>query len=376
MDLKAEQEGLCRKPIETSGFPVPNEVRPFPSRRRPFLCQALGFPWMIATAESLPCKDAAAVLLNPDPFLASFLCDGTSLPAVHSLVVSSAAMRRAVVLTLLLTIWGGRGMSAQTSAPSSAPIAGSALKLELESLLKNKQLFIHDFLGDPVIRYRWHKDQLEHDSEHVFTLGVFALQSVEATPTDGPVERVVLKGIRATLLKDGKVGYGLSSSKDPVRFEIDLRDAQGDLSAILASQLFYASLPVLLNAVPPYISAAVDIDPAHARVLPQTQLTWIKDGDVWSEVPKAEVVLPTITSSAEPHFSEEARLKQISGIARVCVIVAATGRVDSVWIFSPLGAGLNAEAVKTAFQYRFIPAQSHGHPVATLLVIQVEFRSM
>jgi len=74
-----------------------------------------------------------------------------------------------------------------------------------------------------------------------------------------------------------------------------------------------------------------------------------------------------------PLYTEEARQRGVQGKVKMAVLVDEQGRVASVLIFSRLGYGLDAEAVKAAQRLRFSPATREGKPVPFWSPLIVEF---
>lgn len=84
-------------------------------------------------------------------------------------------------------------------------------------------------------------------------------------------------------------------------------------------------------------------------------------------------VRPIPLNQPMPRYTEEARQRKVQGKVKMAVLVDEQGRVASVLIFSRLGYGLDAEAVKTAQKLRFSPATREGKPVPFWSALIVEF---
>jgi TonB family protein len=83
---------------------------------------------------------------------------------------------------------------------------------------------------------------------------------------------------------------------------------------------------------------------------------------------------PSVVSSVEPEFSEEARQKKTNGNVQVGLIISAAGTPDYLWVAKPVGMGLDANAMKSVAQYKFKPATCHDRPVPIPMYIDVNFQ--
>jgi TonB family protein len=85
---------------------------------------------------------------------------------------------------------------------------------------------------------------------------------------------------------------------------------------------------------------------------------------------------PRATFTPEPQFSGLARETGLRGVVTLGVIVDDQGIPRNVHILSPLGAGLDEEAVAAIRTWKFKPAEQKGHgPVAVEIAVQVDFHT-
>ncbi|HZS46025.1 MAG TPA: energy transducer TonB [Blastocatellia bacterium] len=70
-----------------------------------------------------------------------------------------------------------------------------------------------------------------------------------------------------------------------------------------------------------------------------------------------------ITFKPEPRYSQEALQNKIEGTVVVYVTLFANGTIGNPRIMSPLGYGLDEEAIKAAMQAKFVPKIQNGRPV-------------
>jgi TonB family protein len=82
---------------------------------------------------------------------------------------------------------------------------------------------------------------------------------------------------------------------------------------------------------------------------------------------------PVALDFPRPNYTEEDRHNNVEGIVRIKVLVGADGIVKQVRVISRLSDGLDAEAIRCAYQVRFKPAMKDGQPVSYWVGIDVEF---
>jgi protein TonB len=83
---------------------------------------------------------------------------------------------------------------------------------------------------------------------------------------------------------------------------------------------------------------------------------------------------PSVLSSVEPEFSEEARKAKFSGNVQVYLWVDENGNPSHVKVVRGVGMGLDEKAVEAVRQYKFRPAMQNGKPVKVDLYIDVNFQ--
>ena len=92
-------------------------------------------------------------------------------------------------------------------------------------------------------------------------------------------------------------------------------------------------------------------------------------------VPISRDVHPTLVSSADPEYSEQARHKKINGTVTIGLVVDTEGNPVNVHVINGVGYGLDEKAIEAVKQYKFKPAMKDGVAVATKLNIEVNFRT-
>ena len=91
--------------------------------------------------------------------------------------------------------------------------------------------------------------------------------------------------------------------------------------------------------------------------------------------PGSGIVNPRVLEEVKPNYTTEAMRAQIQGEVWLEVVVLPDGTVGDVTITKSLDAvfGLDAEAVRVARQWRFVPGTRFGEPVAVLVEIALDF---
>ena len=84
-------------------------------------------------------------------------------------------------------------------------------------------------------------------------------------------------------------------------------------------------------------------------------------------------VRPKATHMPHPTYTEEARAAGVEGKVRIELTVDASGAVTTAKVLSPLGHGLDENALTTVKQARFSPATRCGKPVPSTFTLSVRF---
>ena len=83
---------------------------------------------------------------------------------------------------------------------------------------------------------------------------------------------------------------------------------------------------------------------------------------------------PALLAARNPTYTEEARQNKVSGDVVIALTVDEHGLPQDVRVKRGLGSGLDEKAVEAVRQYKFRPAMRDGVPVATHLLINVNFK--
>jgi TonB family protein len=82
---------------------------------------------------------------------------------------------------------------------------------------------------------------------------------------------------------------------------------------------------------------------------------------------------PKVIQQSDPGFSEAARRSKFQGTVTVAVVVDESGTPTNIRILTPLGDGLDAQAVHAVETWRFRPSEKDGRPVRVQIAVQVDF---
>jgi protein TonB len=149
----------------------------------------------------------------------------------------------------------------------------------------------------------------------------------------------------------------------------------------LKEAMFYADLDEALADVPPIDRGMIGFRverPAGAESSPGTgaETRPGRRGAAQRVCPAdpSSFRQPKVMHSVDPEFSEEARRAKISGNVTVGFTVDTDGSTTDLWIIRPMGYGLDEQAAKAVRRYEFEPATCAGEPVASSLLIEVNFQ--
>lgn len=82
---------------------------------------------------------------------------------------------------------------------------------------------------------------------------------------------------------------------------------------------------------------------------------------------------PQVIFNPEPAFSDEARKSKTQGRVGLLLVVGKDGRTYNIRVRESLGMGLDEKAIEAVKVWRFKPATLNGAPVATQILVEVDF---
>jgi TonB family protein len=93
------------------------------------------------------------------------------------------------------------------------------------------------------------------------------------------------------------------------------------------------------------------------------------------ELPQdVDVSGPRLSSKKQPKYDDASRKAKVEGTVELYVVVDDNGVPSEVSVFRTLNPALDANAIKAVRQWRFVPATKSGQPIATALLIEVNYR--
>jgi TonB family protein len=99
--------------------------------------------------------------------------------------------------------------------------------------------------------------------------------------------------------------------------------------------------------------------------------------DATLEQPKSDgVPRPKITSKIDPYYTEQAFEAKLQGEVVLSLVIDRSGCPRNITVVTPLGLGLDENAVGAIAAWRWEPATKAGDPVPVPATINVSFRLM
>jgi len=134
------------------------------------------------------------------------------------------------------------------------------------------------------------------------------------------------------------------------------------------------------KAVPVRIEARIhffaDQRPAYPRIVRQMGLAGRSVWSGGSGMPRSRPFdkPPVATYAPAAVYSEKARKAKFQGVVIVSVLVTEEGEPTDLKVERSIGMGLDENAVDCVSRYKFRPALKDGIPVATRIMVEVNFR--
>jgi TonB family protein len=261
-------------------------------------------------------------------------------------------MRRVAILSFCFLL----PLTASTQAQSSDQV----LK-DFRTQVLNQRLILQNFSADAETNFEWTANGLSSTPPKVRTLGVFKLSSAKLHK-----DSLELTGSRSILSKD-KDAKPVLLGDVPIVIKIALNGADpAQVLPDLKQKLFFPTLQSAIAAIPlPYQKMLSLTDE------PPKKLTT----PLHPECPAtgANFIRPRVIYQEAPEFTEEARRAHFNGAVAVLLTIDENGHVSDLWLKSPVGLGLDEQAMKAVSNYKFNPATCDGTGVKTFLMVEVNF---
>lgn len=168
---------------------------------------------------------------------------------------------------------------------------------------------------------------------------------------------------------------------------IEIAGAPGADFGPALDKIFADGLADLTPSLPPYwqkyaqktfLNTATPASPQRPESTPQTTAdaqaipAQQASGDTPRVIGKG-VTAPVVIFQSAPNFTDLARQMKYGGNVTLHFIVKKDGAISNVSILSPLGLGLDEQAIGALYQYRFKPAMEGNMPVAVDLNEDINF---
>src|SRR6185295_1985589 len=124
----------------------------------------------------------------------------------------------------------------------------------------------------------------------------------------------------------------------------------------------------LLEKYPENSSAARDL-----KQLLETQVQGKMQGQLQFQVDPQGMRHAKVIYRVEPEYTEDARMKQITGSVLLTVTVGHDGLPQSIQVKRSLFPSLDQSAIEAARKMRFEPAMKDGQPVSEVLLVEFFF---
>ena len=153
-----------------------------------------------------------------------------------------------------------------------------------------------------------------------------------------------------------------------VEIEIELPSDQSDERVVASAMnaVFLSGSESMMDAVPSYWRAYFAKREGKPAPKVNGPVYTFKSGEGMSP-PRADV-------NPEPEYSEEARKAKYQGTIVLSLVVDASGAPRDLQIVTPLGLGLDEQAVKAVNSWRFRAGAKDGEPVSVAINVEVSFR--
>ena len=248
----------------------------------------------------------------------------------------------------------------------SLPLALHAQSTEdaIRARLKDKPLYLRGFWGNNKLSFDSTGHLIGKSSPVSFTLAGFNL------------ERVRLQRGRL-ILDGGRMGLEFPHGK-PQRVPLEqimhieiATNADGDYGPALDA-IFVDGLADLTPMVPFYWSKFAHEHFAHDDfAVSDKSVTALPHANGGADPQKRP--FPILLTDTEPQPTESARALSYGGVCTIRITVRPDGAVADPVVVTPLGLGLDENAIVAGLHSTFKPAMQDGQPIASEMQIQFKF---
>jgi TonB family protein len=180
--------------------------------------------------------------------------------------------------------------------------------------------------------------------------------------------RDVLESLRESKRKDHEKIEQIFRDRKDVEIEIEFPSEKPHTQDIAPAMnaVFLAPAESLRDIVPDFWRDYFDQNMGQPPVQRSADPVYV--------VKRGEVSPPRTMHNPDPEFSDEARIAKYQGTMILSIVVDPSGAVRDLGIVTPLGLGLDEQAVAAVRSWRFEPGMKDGSPVAVKVAVEVDFR--
>jgi TonB family protein len=260
--------------------------------------------------------------------------------------------------------------------------AGDSLEKQLKSDYLDKVLTLRHFHSGDHLKFRSDGTLEGYVSTGPWTLdGQIEVQEIHLHGA-----QLIIKGRRIHRIFDAQhnpqdqlTTIGDHPDKQHKELEKDLRRLKAEIEIELPSDLpdenvasaamhavFLTDSESMMDVVPSYWRAY--FAKREGKPAPQGKgpVYTVKSGEGMSP--------PRVNFHPDPEYSEEARRAKYQGTIVLSLVVDASGAPRDLQIVTPLGLGLDEEAVKSVSSWTFRPGAKDGELVSVAINVEVSFR--
>jgi TonB family protein len=297
--------------------------------------------------------------------------------ARRNLVVWDTAFRALLVLVALGVCTAGLNCAAQTKPAAIAAPASEPLAAEDAGLLAAGNL-----VGRALILRRFYMANV---------LGYDAAGKVEGSPRTGDWTLAAMNVLKAQRLGSGAIeldGVRVAIRYNPDAHEFQRHPLNDEKMKLVVKEPEADPKATQLRAAFAAIFS-VGIDPALQRSMPPFWQHYFDPNTPWpadaltgqtaypmyglADQPK-DVTPPTLKHKVDAEVSEFAVRDKVKGTVQLRMVVDEEGIPRRIAVSRPLGYGMDERGAEAVAKWRFTPAMRAGKPVASAIVVNLDFQ--
>jgi len=244
-------------------------------------------------------------------------------------------------------------------APFAPHTHAQSTEADLKARLVNKPLYLRSFLKEDNLKFDL-AGKLTTPSAHTpFPLSGIYIDSVKLQK-----DKLVLSGGRMAL----QFKPTLDRIHIPETVQIEIAGAPGADYSPALDKIFADGLAELTPSLPTYWQQ-------------YAQKTFLTASSPGNSQPPDETILrvgkgitaPVLVSQVQASFNTVARVMKLKGDVTLSFVVKKDGSISNVSIVSPLGLGLDEQAIGALYQYRYKPAMQGSTSVSVYQDVIINF---